>query len=151
MRIIQPLIQLTSVTDKIELKWQVEDPAQNYTCLCDNDCEHSIKPADFDQLEEGLVVNALWPFDDNHYYPARIVYITPTLWFPDEAERAKMAQVEFKKKKSSWQITGSNKKVTLKELGENVYCGYDAKNCEVWINRSAQLVKKSKEAIEKCK
>ena len=129
----------------------MDDPAQNDTCECDNDCEHSIKPKDFGKLKEGLVVNALWPFDENHYYPARIVFMTPTLWFPDEAERRKMTHVEWKKK--DWREVGApaKTKLTLAGLGGDVYCAYDAKDCEVWVNRSAHLAKKSEELIKKCK
>ena len=45
---------LILVTEKAELKWQVDSPEDNNTCTCDNDCEHSIKPDEFNQLEEGL-------------------------------------------------------------------------------------------------
>ena len=66
---------LCLVTANTELKWRIDNPDSDYTCECDDDCEHSIKTEEFDQLKEGLMVNALWPFNGNHYYPARIVRV----------------------------------------------------------------------------
>lgn len=66
---------LFSVTAKTELKWRVDDPTTDFTCECDDDCEHSIKPDELDTLKDGLMINALWPFNGNHYYPARIVRV----------------------------------------------------------------------------
>ena len=54
-----------SVTEKAELKWQVDSPDENNTCTCDNDCQHSIKPEEFKKLEEGLGKKDLSQF---HFY-----------------------------------------------------------------------------------
>ena len=60
------------LTESSLLKWPVENPETGDVCECDGDddrCEHTIDVKDFDKLEEGLIVNAMWPFDGNHFYP----------------------------------------------------------------------------------
>ena len=58
------------LTESSLLKWQVENPDDGDVCTCEEDrCEHVIDVKDFDKLEEGLIVNAMWPFEGNHFYP----------------------------------------------------------------------------------
>ena len=116
------------VNSKTELKWQIEDKDNAYTCDCDNDCKHTIKPSDFKNLQDGLMVNALWPFDGNYYYPARVVHLQPVYSFPSKSERQKMTQIYRDK---------DGKIIKKGALGEGVYCAWDDKNCECLINRQA--------------
>jgi len=134
------------VTANTELKWQVDDPAANNTCPCDDDCEHSIKKEEFDQLKEGLMVNALWPFNGNHYYPARIVFLQHVYWFPNQNERKKLPIVETKTIGGKPQWTHNGRKLQQSDLGTNVYCAYDEENCQVWVkngNRDQKIIENS--------
>ena len=58
------------LTESSLLKWPVENPESGDVCDCDDDfCEHAIDiKKDYDKLEEGLIVNAMWPFEGNHFY-----------------------------------------------------------------------------------
>ena len=58
------------ISDSSLLKWQIENSETGDVCTCQEDrCEHAIDPKDYQKLDEGLIVNAMWPFDSNYFYP----------------------------------------------------------------------------------
>ena len=58
------------LTESSLLKWPVENPETGDVCPCEEDrCEHAIDIKDYHKLDEGLIVNAMWPFEGNYFYP----------------------------------------------------------------------------------
>jgi len=59
------------VNQHSKLKYPVEDK-ENGEKACDctdgDDCPHVIRHSEFKNLKEGMIVYAMWPFDDCHYY-----------------------------------------------------------------------------------
>ena len=88
------------------------------------------------------VVNALWPFDNNHYYPARIVYLQPSLWFPNEHEQKSM--VKINQRGTTWRV--GERRLQKTDLGE-IFENFKAKQ-ETFKKTSTALL--TKQTVKSC-
>merc|ERR1712137_204487 len=146
------------LTESSLLKWPVENPETGDVCECDGDddrCEHTIDVKDFDKLEEGLIVNAMWPFDGNHFYPGRILRLKKTEYYPGLIIRENMQKLQFKEYKNR---SVKSQKEKFMNFKSGHYYGFDPKSLSVHMNpdsnhakESSKLIKIEKEKIRKRK
>lgn len=69
------------VNEHSKLKYPVVDPndaAGEKACDCHDgdDCPHVIPRSDFPKLKEGMMLYAMWPFDECHYYKGSVLLLS---------------------------------------------------------------------------
>jgi len=145
------------LTESSLLKWPVENPESGDVCDCDDDfCEHAIDiKKDYDKLEEGLIVNAMWPFEGNHFYAGRILRLKKTEYYPKAKEREAMRKLQFYKNRKQ---SVKSQKDKFKNFTSDHYYGFDPKSLSIHMNpeslrakESNKLIKVEKENIRKRK
>jgi len=134
------------VSESSLLKWPVENPAIGDVCECDEDrCEHVIDVKEYEQLEEGDVVNAMWPFDGNHFYQGRILRLKKTEYYPNMTERERMQKLQFREYKNR---SFKSQKDKFKSSTSSHYYGFDPKSLSVHMNPQSAQAKESDRLIQ---
>ena len=63
-------------------------------CKCKpTECSHSVTPDDFYKLQLHQIIVGLWPFDNNYFYPGRIVKMVRVNSFPPKSKRDSLESV----------------------------------------------------------
>merc|ERR1712142_1344101 len=97
-----------------------------------------------------MIIYAMWPFDDCHFYKARICRLQYVERFPerDITDKITVAQKSLKRKRKS----GKNPEPA--EFGatpkdDSRYYAFNKAHLEVKINRSSTNARRTKEVVEK--
>lgn len=148
------------VNEHSKLKYPVVDPndaAGEKACDCHDgdDCPHVIPRSDFPKLKEGMMLYAMWPFDECHYYKARVCRLQYTETFPNRDITDKIT-IELdsksqnrKRKKNQKTPQKGPKPSTGGPKSNQRYYDFNPKSLECKINRNSTDTKRTIEVLKK--
>merc|ERR1712130_1596 len=141
------------VNEHTKIKYPVlKDDGIVEVCNCQDEdiCTHFVPRDDYAKLEEGRIIYAMWPFDDCHFYKARICRLQYVERFPerDVTDKITVANKTLKRKRKLGKNPEPVPEFGASPMDNSRYFAFNKAHLEVKINRTSTNARRTKELLD---